>query len=86
MAEDYYYACVGSSYCTVCLLNVWKNCNWSSAVCVCPCVHLEVVFLGACVFPVGPPPSIFPLSSYSDLREAIKAGLPATPASPGSLC
>lgn len=27
VAEDYYYACVGSSYCTVCLLNVWKNCN-----------------------------------------------------------
>lgn len=55
----------------------------------CVCAHVytfEVVFLGACVFPVGPPPSIFPLSSYLDLREAIKAGLPATPASPGSLC
>lgn len=38
-----------------------------------------------CVFPAGPPASVFPLSQCWDLRGPIKAGLPATPASPGPL-
>lgn len=70
----------------ICLLNDWKK--------KFACVHVftfEDVIVSQCVcvcalVPCRPPSQHIPLIPAWDLRGPIKAGLPATPASPGPLC